>query len=862
MYGNSPRGYQHVQHHDDHDYDYDEPHDLYSYHNNNNTYDAGDLGVSSSSPAQAQGLPAPHLLPGSSYPAPPRAALAGEPASVIANAPPPRPPSVTSSSGARSYQTAGAASSAQQRHHHHNSNSRAAPSSPSVGYAPSSSHSHRSHPHAALGGGPAPSETSSAARRGPRHSLPPPSSYAYASPAPQQQYSYAGGADPYAMPTYLYSPTPLSAGPPSVSSGASGSGSTRYDPSSHHHHQAQGNLFAVSAPHHSQMRPQYHHPHQSDPYGMSGSGGGGGGSAVHSRRSLPAGYGAGIGGAGANGMTPGDALPAFPPWSMAWYAGHVSADGHAYTTVPPNGSGAGDWESDTLTSSGAGFPRGHFRPYPPPRADAAYGYGPGSPHHADPPLDPEAQAAARKAARLRALEREFGLKVDGRDPHRSGPHTGEDDDDDIDDEDDAHLLEKGGRGDEPSPEDEDANLPPGSISSEGKFVRRHPKMYGAAGCALLLLCLLAFAIGAGGAFLLKIPPNVPPTSAPAKGTIGSYLLYVLSFLALALSFYLFAIRPCCVEPMRRRKINNATLLMGGAGGAGFGGMMMPIMAGGMMGGGKGGKMPKGMGMPMGAGGRGGGRRGFFGRKKGGGAMMAAPTVNLIVDPRMMLGAAGAGPGGNRAGLDDDTDDSSDEEQAAQQTQLEKEGLAGSENADLAGLIGGRLGAAAGAGDDADGTNNDERKLRAPLTKKQRRRARRAARLRAANAASRRALFLPLVLSSLRMQALWLSVQSLLWLLAVIACLVPLFRTTTSIDAVFLDPATNTTRPGTLNVTRSALGAACSPRGGEGWCDAYNGARASAVIALVVCGGMTVWAMQELGQAKKMARREGAGFRVR
>ncbi|KAL9940417.1 hypothetical protein V8E36_001122 [Tilletia maclaganii] len=117
-----------------------------------------------------------------------------------ANGPPPRPPSFTSSSGARSYRTAGAAASSAERHHHH---------------------------HNTLGGGgvSAPSKTSSAARRCSRHFLPPPSSYAYAN---------------HVMPTYLYSPTPPSGGPPLVfslhwSCPAHSVPSTRYDSSSNHH---------------------------------------------------------------------------------------------------------------------------------------------------------------------------------------------------------------------------------------------------------------------------------------------------------------------------------------------------------------------------------------------------------------------------------------------------------------------------------------------------------------------------------------------------------------------------------------------------------------------------------------------------
>ncbi|KAK0532761.1 hypothetical protein OC835_003233 [Tilletia horrida] len=764
---------------------------------NHNDIDDGDLGVSA-------GIPPPHMLPGSSYPSPPRSQ-------------PARPPSASSSSGgARSH-----ASRSQQSHRHHHQQQRTFSLPPPAG---------------AAAGGPgvgtyrfAPSESSSAARRGGRHSLPPPQSYQYArAQAPnevgyshshftQQQHHQQQLNDPYSMPNYLYAPSPRSGGAPSVSSGASGS--TRND-----------GIFAVAAPHHSlgqQQRNRY----------------GAGPQNTYSAPGTPAGYsnsGNGTGGGGGGGMAVGDVLPPFPPWSMAWYAGHMSADGHAYTMIPPQGSGAGDWESDTLTSTGyGGGPGGgaypHFRPYP--HGSYPYPYGTGGSGTGTPVEDdPEARAAARKAARLRALEREFGLKVDGRDPHAAG---GADEDEDGDD---AALLEKGGGrfgaglGAE---EDEDENLPPGSITSQGRFVHRHPKMRSAVGIALLLLCVLAFAIGAAGSYMIKLGPNVLPTSAPAKGTIGSYLLYVLSFLCLAISFYLFLIRPCCVDPMRRRRINNAALANGPAGLAGGAGIVVPVLAGG--GPGDRGKPPK---MPRGAGRRG-GRRGLFGRK---GGEMPAPTVNLIVDPRAMLGAGG---------LDDDDDSSDDEDERGGAARLEKDALAGPENSDLAGLIGGRLGAGAVGGADGTGAGAG-----GALTKKQRKRQRRAARLRALNAASRIALFQPFVLAALKTQAVWLCVQSLLWLLAVVACLVPLFRSTSAVNLTFTDAGTNETTTRSMNLTRTALGAACPPRGGGGWCDAYNGARASAVIAMVVCMGLAAWAVQELGQAKKMARREGAGFRVR
>ncbi|KAK0544400.1 hypothetical protein OC846_006082 [Tilletia horrida] len=777
---------------------------------------AGDLGVS---------IPAPHMLEGSSYPA------------------------ITSPSSYAGSSNGGRSSRARARNSLPTSLLPQPSPSPHPGIGTYSLQQQpQPQPHFAHG---PPSDLTSSSRRT-RRSLPPPQSYAYAASPPPHPIDYhqagygnsaaAGGGgygqDPYAMPEYLYSPQPHSSGslaPPSVSSGASATSThrTRHD-----------GIFAVAAPHHSQARgPRSSYPShssiqlqqqqqqlQQQMY-------------QHSQQS-------------GQGMAVGDVLPSFPPWSMAWYAGHVSADGHAYTMVPPNGSGAGDWESDTLTSAGYPAYPHHYRPYPVP--PGAYPYGPHPPASARSSLardapqaaaaDPEAQAAALKAARLRALEREFGLKVDG---HPAGH---DDDDDDFDDDALGLLGERGmdddEKGDGDDDENEDALLPPGSVTSDGRFVHNHPKMRTAVGWALLLLAVFTFAIGAGGSYLIKIADPILPSSAPAKGTLGSYALYVLSFFCVGISFYLVCVRPCCVEPVRRRRV--AGMVGGGGGPMGMpGGLVVPVLTNGGGGGGGGlfggskSKMPKGMPMPMPPGG---GRRGLFGRKKGPGMMGGpAPTVNLIVDPRAMMGGAG-GLGGD-LGSDDDDDSSDDEE-----TQAEKRALAARpENADLAGLLGRSTAAAIGAPAGATA---------APLTKKQRRRQRRAARLRRRDLAARRAAFVPLVLASLRTQAVWLCVQSLMWLLAVFACLIPLFRSTASTSVSFTDAGTGETLNRTLQYNRTALGAACLPRGGGGWCDAYNGARAGSVISLVVCLLLAGWAMRELSLAKTLARREGAGFRVR
>ncbi len=56
-----------------------------------------------------------------------------------------------------------------------------------------------------------------------------------------------------------------------------------------------------------------------------------------------------------SGARVGDPLPGFPNWSHTWYGGHLSADGHAYTMVPP-GSGQSGWESETISHHRPGYP--------------------------------------------------------------------------------------------------------------------------------------------------------------------------------------------------------------------------------------------------------------------------------------------------------------------------------------------------------------------------------------------------------------------------------------------------------------------------------------------------------------------------
>lgn len=253
-------------------------------------------------------------------------------------------------------------------------------------------------------------------------------------------------------------------------------------------------------------------------------------------------------------------LPYFPSWSRAWYDGHHSADGHAYTMARPP-SGISGWESETLTHSGA---------YPKPYGN--YGRR-------------EGVADIVKEERMQMLEKEFGKpKVSHRDQEE--------------DEDDVKVSDV---------YDEDEDLPIGAVTSRGKLITERPKWDIAIRWLIGLTSLAAFACGIGGAVLIKPGKNAPK----AVGSIPAYILYALSVISLIIILYLYVIRPCCCDPMRKeiKRGDNPMNPMAG--------MVVPILGGGAPG-----KMKRG--------------RGPFGRKRG---MMQppTPTVNLIVDPTFLNG---------------------------------------------------------------------------------------------------------------------------------------------------------------------------------------------------------------------------------
>lgn len=292
----------------------------------------------------------------------------------------------------------------------------------------------------------------------------------------------------------------------------------------------------------------------------------------------------------------GEALPNFPQWSRTWYGGHLSADGHAYTTVPPRpGSGTG-WESETMTRSGGG--------------------GGGAQHHiygrtggiSDPV----------KEERMRMLEKEFGKpKI------RHGGGGGDDDDDDD------RTMRGGEAGGSDDDDDDEADLPLGSVTSRGKLVTERPRWMLGARWLMGLAALAAFACGIGGALLIKPGKNDVPAT---RGSAASYVVYAASAITLVALVYLHVFRPCCCDPMRRLVKPGA----GGSGGPGgaLGGLVIPVLsAAGQTG--KKQKMPRG--------------------KKGRMMMQqqAPPTVNLIVDPTLLGGGKKSRHGGDDSSDDDD-----------------------------------------------------------------------------------------------------------------------------------------------------------------------------------------------------------------
>ncbi|GAC97154.1 hypothetical protein PHSY_004739 [Pseudozyma hubeiensis SY62] len=228
------------------------------------------------------------------------------------------------------------------------------------------------------------------------------------------------------------------------------------------------------------------------------------------------------------GARVGDPLPGFPQWSQTWYGGHLSADGHAYTMVPP-GSGQSGWESESLS-------HGRYGPPGPVGAYGAYPYGRAIPND------------YVKEERMRMLEKEFGTKVTPR--KGKGKAAG---DEDLHD-DDAEREE----------------VPLGSVDAKGRLVLPRRKLRMATRWLQCLVSLAAAGLGIGGFILIR-----PAQKAPPSGTFASFVLYGVSAISTIACLWLFALKPCCRssrEPMPK-------------GGPGAGnGMVIPILSAGNAGG--------------------------------------------------------------------------------------------------------------------------------------------------------------------------------------------------------------------------------------------------------------------------------------
>lgn len=274
-----------------------------------------------------------------------------------------------------------------------------------------------------------------------------------------------------------------------------------------------------------------------------------------------------------------DNLPSFPSWNRNWYDGHMSANGHAYTAVPP-GSGASGWESETLTRSG--------------RAGAGFHQPYGN--------NPRESADFVKEERVRMLEKKFGK------PKIS--HRGEGDKDDE------------GDGEEQVKHDPDADLYAGQVTSKGSIKMPWPKTYLAIKVLLVLVALVAFIMALLVVLMIKPVGDAIPA---IKSSPISWALHVGSLLSFLLMTWLFLFRPCCCDSGRSAARNGGAGLEGGAGAGGLGGMVIPVLGGQ---GGPGNRSGKGI---------------FGRKKNAAnGATQMGTTVNLIVDPSMLGGANGGG----------------------------------------------------------------------------------------------------------------------------------------------------------------------------------------------------------------------------
>ncbi|OSX65427.1 hypothetical protein POSPLADRAFT_1044802 [Postia placenta MAD-698-R-SB12] len=162
------------------------------------------------------------------------------------------------------------------------------------------------------------------------------------------------------------------------------------------------------------------------------------------------------------------------------------------------------------------------------------------------------------------------------------------------------MLEAEFGGKQKAPEDDEEKV--GSVDPKGKLITDGPKKRIAVRCIEVLLAATSSVASIYSALIIK-----PSSSPPPANKLPAYLLYILSFLTVLSTIYLFLIYPCCCGSRPRSR---DAAFEQGPGGL----MVLPVQS--LPGGGKKGKGGKGK------------------KHKGGGGASDGVQVNLIVDPTM------------------------------------------------------------------------------------------------------------------------------------------------------------------------------------------------------------------------------------
>ncbi|KAL8284127.1 hypothetical protein RQP46_004876 [Phenoliferia psychrophenolica] len=286
-------------------------------------------------------------------------------------------------------------------------------------------------------------------------------------------------------------------------------------------------------------------------------------------------------------------LPAFSRWSPTWVSGGVESEGRAFTHHPPPASyyspandrdlGDAPWtrrhrEATEEDGEGGWVPEPAFvGEWEAPGGEYRHGVGfePASSSGPHPP--------SKVADRLRRLEREFGRPAANTTAAKEGPVS-------FKERLEAARVQ---RLKDKNREEEHTGLDKkGRLVVVGVRKRAALRWFQGLGA-------VGVAFGSIGASLLTHPTATPP---PDK-TTPLFILYLLPFLSLALTIYLFLIRPCVL----RKASRSATPAH----------LVVPMNGGQRLGGGGGGCCCFG-----------------GGRKKGSQNPYCQPTVNLVLDPSM------------------------------------------------------------------------------------------------------------------------------------------------------------------------------------------------------------------------------------